>query len=35
MIFLKKINYEDLDKEYDTIIQMPESENGFENINYM
>lgn len=31
MIFLKKINYEDIDKEYEALIKIPENENGFEN----
>ena len=31
MIFLKKINYEDIDKEYEAIIKIPHNENGFEN----
>ena len=27
-IYLKKVNYEDLDKEYEAIISIPEDENG-------
>ena len=30
-IYLKKINYEDIDKEYEAIINIPENENGLEN----
>lgn len=31
MIFLKEINYEDIDKEYEAIIKIPHNENRFEN----
>ena len=34
MLFLKKINYEDIDKEYEAIIKIPNNENGFENKYY-
>ena len=30
-VYLKKINYEDIDKEYEAIISIPENENGLEN----
>lgn len=33
-LYLKKINYEDLDKEYDAIINIPENENGLVNKYY-
>lgn len=33
-IYLKKINYEDLDKEYEAIINIPEDENGLINEYY-
>ncbi len=33
-VYLKKMNYEDIDKEYETIISIPEYENGFENKYY-
>ena len=33
-IYLKKVNYEDLDKEYEAIISIPEMENGLENKYY-
>lgn len=31
MLFLKKINYKDIDKEYEAIVKIPHNENGFEN----
>lgn len=31
MIVLKKVNYEDIDKEYEAIIRIPQNENGLEN----
>lgn len=31
MVYLKNINYEDIDKEYDAIVSIPKNENGFEN----
>lgn len=34
MLLLKKINYEDIDKEYEAIIKIPYNENGFENKYY-
>lgn len=34
MLYLKKINLEDVDKEYDAIKKMPKFENGFENEYY-
>ncbi len=34
MLVLKKINYEDIDKEYEAIIKIPHNENGFENKYY-
>ena len=34
MLLLKKINYEDIDKEYEAIIKIPHNENGFENKYY-
>lgn len=34
MIYLKKINYEDIDEEYKAIKAMPANENGFENKYY-
>ena len=33
-IYLKKVNYEDLDKEYEAIISIPEDENGLVNKYY-
>ena len=33
-IYLKKVNYEDIDKEYDAIINIPENENGLVNKYY-
>ena len=33
-IYLKKINYDDLEKEYEAIISIPENENGFINKYY-
>lgn len=32
MIYLKKINLDDIDKEYEAIIKIPKNENRFENI---
>lgn len=34
MIYLKKVNYEDIDKEYEAIKKFPKNENGFENEYY-
>lgn len=34
MVCLKKINFEDIDKEYEAIIKIPKNENGFENKYY-
>ncbi|MDE6284960.1 MAG: GNAT family N-acetyltransferase, partial [Bacilli bacterium] len=34
MIYLKKINLDDIDKEYDALIRIPQNENGFENKYY-
>lgn len=34
MLYLKKINYEDIDEEYRAIKAMPQNENGFENKYY-
>lgn len=34
MIYLKKVNLEDVEEEYRAIKQMPENENGFENKYY-
>ena len=31
MIYLKKVNYEDIDQEYEAIKKFPANENGFEN----
>lgn len=31
MLYLKKINFEDVDKEYNALIKIPQNENGFEN----
>ncbi len=31
MLYLKKINYENIEKEYEAIINIPKNENGFEN----
>ena len=33
-IYLKKVNYEDIDKEYEAIINIPENENGLRNKYY-
>ena len=33
-IYLKKVNYEDLDKEYEAITSIPENENGLVNKYY-
>lgn len=34
MIYLKEINLDDIDKEYEAIIRIPKNENGFENKYY-
>lgn len=34
MIYLKKINFEDIDKEYEAIKKIPQNENGLENKYY-
>lgn len=34
MLYLKKINFEDVEEEYKAIKSMPEKENGFENKYY-
>lgn len=34
MLLLKKINYKDIDKEYEAITKIPYDENGFENKYY-
>jgi hypothetical protein len=34
MLYLKETNYEDIEKEYEFITQLPENENGFVNPDY-
>lgn len=34
MLFIKKANYEDIEKEYEFIKQLPKDENGFTNPNF-
>ena len=34
MLYLKEANWEDIEKEYEYITNLPENENGFTNANY-